>query len=172
MTKRKLMYKAHVNEHLEKNITAQNNDQFTIDEQTVQPDIAQIRPHQYHVILHNRSYNVRLLEQDDKSMTLTVNGNKYTVNLEDPYDLLLNELGLSFGKAGLVEDIKAPMPGKVIDLMVNSGDAVEKDQPLLILEAMKMENVLKAPADATIQTIKVDKQNTVDKNQVLIEFAE
>jgi biotin carboxyl carrier protein len=166
------MYKAHINERLQKNVTPHTNDEFTVDEQSFHPDIALVRPHEYHVISGNRSYNVKLLEQDDKAMTLTVNGNKYVVNLEDPYDLLLNELGLSFGKAGLLEDIKAPMPGKVIDLMVNSGDAVEKDQPLLILEAMKMENVLKAPADATIQTIKVDKQNTVDKNQVLIEFAE
>ncbi len=166
------MYKAHINEHIHKSVSAHPNDEFTIDEQSFQPDIALVRSQEYHVISGNRSYNVKLLEQDDKSMTFSVNGNKYKVDLEDPYDLLLNELGLSFGKTGLIEDIKAPMPGKVIDLMVNSGDAVEKDQPLLILEAMKMENVLKAPADATIQTIKVDKQHTVDKNQVLVEFAE
>jgi biotin carboxyl carrier protein len=166
------MYKAHINDHLTKSVTAHGKDQFTIDDETLQPDIAHVRDSQYHVIYHNRSYNVRFLEQDDKSLKVSVNGNTYTVNLEDPYDLLLNELGMSFGKAGLVEDIKAPMPGKVINLMVNSGEAVEKDQPLLILEAMKMENVLKAPADATIQRITVGKQDTVDKNQVLIEFAE
>lgn len=166
------MYKAHINEHLEKEVTPHSDQEFSIDDQTLKPDIARVRDDQYHIISQYRSYNIRLLEQDDKFMKLMVNGNAYTVNLEDPYDLLLNELGLSFGKAGLVEDLKAPMPGKVIDLMVASGEAVEKDQPLLILEAMKMENVLKAPADATIQNIKVDKQDTVNKNQVLIEFAE
>ena len=166
------MYKAHLNDHLTKKVTAHSLDHFTIDDQEARPDIAHIRNGQYHIIHHNRSYNVQVLEQEDKQLTLAVNGNHYTVSLEDPYDLLLNELGLSFGKAGLVEDIKAPMPGKVVDVMVTSGDTVEKDQPLLILEAMKMENVLKAPADATISHITVSQHDTVNKNQVLIEFAE
>lgn len=166
------MYKAHINQNLERHVTHKGNDHFSIDDNALNPDIALVRDSQYHVLNNNRSYNVALLEQDGKTMTLSVNGNKYTVELEDPYDLLLNELGLSFGKAGLVEDIKAPMPGKVVDVMVSSGDTVEKEQPLLILEAMKMENVLKAPANATIQSITVDKQDTVDKNQVLVQFAE
>jgi biotin carboxyl carrier protein len=166
------MYKAHLNDHLTKQVTAHSLDHFTIDDQEAKPDIAHVRNGQYHVIHYNRSYNVQLLEQDGKQLTLAVNGNHYTVDLEDPYDLLLNELGLSFGKAGLVEDIKAPMPGKVVDVMIGNGSAVEKDQPLIILEAMKMENVLKAPADATISSVTVSQHDTVNKNQVLIEFAE
>ena len=167
-----LMYKAHLNDHLIKAVTQHSPDHFTIDDQDAKPDIAHVRDGQYHVIHQHRSYNVQILEQEDKQLTIAVNGNHYTVNLEDPYDLLLNELGLSFGKAGLVENIKAPMPGKVVDVMVSNGDTVEKDQPLIILEAMKMENVLKAPANATINTIAVSQHDTVNKNQVLIEFAE
>jgi biotin carboxyl carrier protein len=63
------------------------------------------------------------------------------------------------------------MPGLVIDVKVTEGQTVQKGETLLILEAMKMENVLKAPADVTMKAIKVQKGENVEKNQVLIVFA-
>jgi biotin carboxyl carrier protein len=69
-----------------------------------------------------------------------------------------------------VNHIKAPMPGLIIDLRVKEGDVVKQNDPLIILEAMKMENVIKSPGDGTVKAVKVQKGNSVEKNQVLIEF--
>jgi biotin carboxyl carrier protein len=62
------------------------------------------------------------------------------------------------------------MPGLIIDLRVKEGDQVKAGDPLLILEAMKMENIIKASGDSIVKSLKVKKGETVEKNQVLIEF--
>jgi biotin carboxyl carrier protein len=62
------------------------------------------------------------------------------------------------------------MPGLVLDVRVKEGDEVKKGDPLLVLEAMKMENILKSPAHAKIKKINVNKGQAVEKNQVLVSF--
>ena len=62
------------------------------------------------------------------------------------------------------------MPGMIIDLRVKAGDQVKAGDPLLVLEAMKMENIIKAPGEGTVKQVKIKKGDTVEKNQVLIEF--
>ncbi len=126
----------------------------------------------YHVIHHNSSYNVRVLEhkKDEKLLTLLINGNKYAVQLEDQYDSLLKSMGMGAGATKKIKNLKAPMPGLVLDVMVNAGTTVKKDDPLMILEAMKMENILKSPGDAVVKSVEIEKGKAVDKNQVLIHF--
>jgi biotin carboxyl carrier protein len=70
-----------------------------------------------------------------------------------------------------VNEVKAPMPGLVLEIRVNVGDAVKKGDAILVLEAMKMENILKSPTDGTVSKINVKKGIAVEKNQVLINFA-
>ena len=65
-------------------------------------------------------------------------------------------------------EVLAPMPGKIIDVLVNIGDKVSEDDELLILEAMKMENPVYATADGVVKEIKVKKDDTVDSEQLLI----
>ena len=73
--------------------------------------------------------------------------------------------------AGAVnKTISAPMPGLVIDIKVAPGDAVGKGQPLLIIEAMKMENVMKSPADGIVKAVHARTGSSVDKNDKLIEL--
>ena len=62
------------------------------------------------------------------------------------------------------------MPGLIIDLKIKAGDTVQQGDPLLILEAMKMENILKSPGEGVIKNLKVKKGDHVEKGQVLIEF--
>lgn len=165
------MYKAIVNNHQEIQIEKENG-YHKVDDDSLYLDIANMKNNQFHILQNGVSYNATLVEKDDKKLTIKVNGNLYEVAIEDEYDLLLKQLGMEFGKTGLLEDIKAPMPGMVVDVKVQSGDAVSKDQPLVILEAMKMENVLKAPADTIVGSVSVNKEDKVEKNQVLITFEE
>jgi biotin carboxyl carrier protein len=65
-------------------------------------------------------------------------------------------------------DVKAPMPGKILEVLVNVGDKVNEDDELLILEAMKMENPIYAPANGTVKDIKVKANDSVDTDQLMI----
>jgi len=91
--------------------------------------------------------------------------------LKDKYDELLQQLGMDKMFAQKVNDLKAPMPGLVLDILVSEGQAIQKGDSLLILEAMKMENNLKATNDAVVKKIKVLKGDKVEKNTVLIELS-
>ena len=101
---------------------------------------------------------------------MKVNNHTYELELEDRFDQLLQQLGMDDLASAAVSQIKAPMPGLVLNVMVEVGQEVGKDESLLILEAMKMENVLKSPAEGKIKSISVNEKESVEKNQILIEF--
>jgi biotin carboxyl carrier protein len=109
-------------------------------------------------------------DEEEKSYKIKVNGNVYTVALKDKFDLLLQSMGMDALAAKKVNDLKAPMPGLVLDIRVKVGDVVKKGEPLVVLEAMKMENILKATNDVVIKKIAVEKGNAVEKNQLLLLF--
>lgn len=125
-----------------------------------------------HMVHKGKSYKVKILTSDaeGKQAKLQVNGNVYEVSLSDDLDRLLEKMGMSGAGANKVNEVKAPMPGLVLKVLVEPGQAVAKGDSLLVLEAMKMENVIKSPGDATVKSIQVKAQDKVEKNFVLIEF--
>lgn len=143
-----------------------------IGDRTISYDMAEIEPSSWHVLVDHKSYNVRLVERDDtgKTVTMLVNNRRYTLTLRDRFDELLEKLGMSAGADAHLNELKAPMPGLVVDVIAQPGSAVEKGDTLLILEAMKMENVIKAVAAATVKSAHVEKGQTVEKNQLLMSF--
>ena len=146
---------------------------LSVNEEIIAADIAKVGTNAYHVINNNRSYNVEVVNFDaaEKTAAIKVNGNTYQVSSKDQFDILLEQLGLNNLKAGTVGDLKAPMPGMVLKVLVNETDSVKKGDSLFVLEAMKMENIIKAPADATIKTIRITPGDKVEKGQVLISFS-
>ena len=90
--------------------------------------------------------------------------------IKDSLDLLVDQLGLAVTNNERVDSVLAPMPGLVLKMMVAKGDAVEEGQPLLILEAMKMENVIKSPTAGVIKSIDVEVGAAVEKKKVLLVF--
>ncbi|NJX17348.1 biotin/lipoyl-containing protein, partial [Tamlana crocina] len=94
----------------------------------------------------------------------------YRVKISNELDLLIDEMGLSLAAAQVVNDIKAPMPGLILDVLVEEGQKVKEGDYLLVLEAMKMENTLTAPRDGVVKSVSVKKGETVDKSQLLIEM--
>lgn len=164
------MYSAHVNNQVfEISVT---DDGFVVNGKPVRWDIARIHDGYFHIILDNKSYRAEVMEIDAaaKHFVLKINGNVYPVVLKDRFDLLLEKLGMNATAGARVNHVRAPMPGLIIQLKVKDGDVVKAGDTLLILEAMKMENIIKAPGDATVKSVKVNMGQGVEKNQVLIEF--
>ncbi|HMV22904.1 MAG TPA: acetyl-CoA carboxylase biotin carboxyl carrier protein subunit [Saprospiraceae bacterium] len=133
------------------------------------PDIIQLDENVYQLLLNNKNFTLTLLEKlNNKSYKVKINGNIYQVDLKDQLDMMVEKLGLSSKAAGKINEIKAPMPGLVIDVLVTPGQTIQKGDSLLILEAMKMENVLKAAGDGVIDQICVSKGDAVEKNHIMI----
>lgn len=135
-------------------------------------DCIRLSDGQYHVIHENKSYQIDVVEADyeTKSFQLKVNNKMVELKAEDRFDVLLHQLGMDNLAAAALSELKAPMPGLVLDIPVKVGQEVAKDEPLAVLEAMKMENVLKSPGELKVKAIVVKKGQAVEKNQVLIEF--
>lgn len=149
-----------------------HKDGVKVNDKTVDLDLLENGPGNYHVVYGSRSYNAEIVSADweEKKVILKINGRKVEANLQDDTDLLLERLGIDMSAANAINDLKAPMPGLIIDILVEPGQEVKKGDPLLILEAMKMENVIKSPGEAVVSAIKVNKGDGVEKNQLLIQF--
>jgi biotin carboxyl carrier protein len=145
---------------------------FRINDEVVSFDLEDCGEGYFHVIFNKSSYRVEVVKVDQttKTIHIKINGRTYPVELKDRYDLLLEKMGMNNTAAGRINNIKAPMPGLIIDLKVKNGDMVKAGDPLLILEAMKMENIIKSPGEGVVKTVKIKKGESVEKNQVLIEF--
>ncbi|MXV51648.1 acetyl-CoA carboxylase biotin carboxyl carrier protein subunit [Pedobacter sp. HMF7647] len=126
----------------------------------------------FHVITDMRSFNVEIIETEanSKQFLVAVNGNAYHVQLKDQYDLLLDQMGLNDSTSNSISDLRAPMPGMVLEILVQPGDIVSKGDNLLVLEAMKMENLIKSPIDAIIREIVVVKSQKIEKGQLIFIF--
>ncbi|MCH7409624.1 acetyl-CoA carboxylase biotin carboxyl carrier protein subunit [Belliella sp. DSM 111904] len=135
-------------------------------------DFKKISENKYHIIHKNQSHNLELvsINTQDKTLRLKLNNKLAEVKLQDKFDILLEKLGMNTGLGSQAKEIKAPMPGLIFDLKVKEGDEVKKGDPVLILEAMKMENIIKSPGDGIVKNVKIKKGDSVEKNQVLIQF--
>ena len=135
-------------------------------------DVIKVKANTYHIIKDNQSYNLEVLsvQPKEKVFVIKVNGIKYKMSAKDKYDELLHSLGMDNLASAKVSDLKAPMPGLVLEVSVEGGQQVSKGDALLILEAMKMENVIKSPTDGIIKSISVNKGETVEKNQLILNF--
>ncbi len=128
--------------------------------------------HHFHIIHHHKSYNAELLDIDyvSKKIRLKINGAVYEVAIEDHLDILLKKMGMSQAITTTLKDIKAPMPGLILQILISEGMEIKKGDPIMILEAMKMENNLKSPGDGKIKSVKVKTGQSVEKGQILIDF--
>ena len=159
----KSIYKVKVNKTIDLELTSK---------ELSNADIIQISTNNYHLIQNNKSIKA-IIEKSDfdkKTYTVSINDNSYKIQIQNDLDLLINKMGFTIGKSKLVYDVKAPMPGLVLDINVKIGDEVKENDTLLILEAMKMENSIASPRNGVIKNIAVNKGDAIDKGALLIEF--
>ena len=138
--------------------------------ETTHPISFEELPGGYSLIVGGRSYWVQGEADARGAIELTVDGVTRTVTAKNERTLLLERYGVSDASKAHELEVRAPMPGLVVKILVEAGAVVARGQGLVILEAMKMENELRAPQDGTIHKIHVASGAPVQKNQILIEL--
>lgn len=166
------MYQVKVNDKYNFDIEAENQS-LKINNEPVALDSFPLNGKATHVLYQNKSYTTELVElnKEEKTAVVKVNGNLYTVSVKDQFDQLLKQLGMDNLASNKIQQVKAPMPGLVLNVLASEGDEVKKGDSLLVLEAMKMENMIKSPTDGVIKKIAVKQGDKVEKNELLVSFS-
>jgi biotin carboxyl carrier protein len=141
-----------------------------IDGNPIPIDLLEYRKDKFHILFENKSFTAELIsiDRDTKSMVVKVNNSTMELRIQDEYDELLSQMGIDQASGTKVNNIKAPMPGMVLNVLVEIGQDIKKGDPIVVLEAMKMENILKSPADGKIRKVFVKKGDKVEKNQIMV----
>ena len=162
------MIKIQVGNQESKVFTEEQVNQFTKE-----LDVIDLGSNIYSVLHNHKSHEISIskIELETRTISLTIDGVATQVKYSTKIDLLLEQMGIDTSASSKISILKAPMPGLVVDVPVQEGQQVSKGDTLLILEAMKMENALKATADATVKKIAVKKGDAVEKNTVLIHLS-
>ncbi len=149
-----------------------DNGNLQLNGQPVDWDVEVTGQHTFSIMWNQEHYDaeVQSFDKKAKKVRVKVNNNIYEMDVKDEFDLLLEKMGMHQGAGAKLNELKSPMPGLVLDVMVTSGQEVKKGDPLLILEAMKMENVLKSPGEGVVKEVAVTSGDAVEKNALLIEF--
>lgn len=120
----------------------------------------------------NKIHHCRInsFDPSTKEYSILVDHNNISFSLLDEVDRRVDAMGMNKVVKPVLDQLKAPMPGLVINIEVKPGDVINEGDTLLVLEAMKMENVIKATGEGTVKEIKVGQGDKVEKDQVLIQF--
>ncbi len=150
-----------------------NEEDFPVKRSEVEVlDIINTADSSYHLLQDNKAYTIELAASDfqNKKLSVSVNGNIYDIEIKDEYDQKVKEMGLFTVTSQKLNSIEAPMPGLIIDIMVEAGQEITDGTPLLILSAMKMENIILAEGDGVVKSVNVEKNEAVEKGQLIIEM--
>jgi biotin carboxyl carrier protein len=162
------MHKAIIGQ-MEFQVETEKNER-SVNGKVIEADLIEIRDGKFHILVNHKSYSAEIVEiiHAEKKVTVKINQTVYHVLVRDKYDELLHELGMDTANTKHAGDVKAPMPGLVLNVMVEPGQMIKKGDAIIVLEAMKMENILKAVSDGEVKKILVRKGDKVEKNQVMV----
>jgi biotin carboxyl carrier protein len=126
------------------------------------------------IILDNnksKEVSVKGVDHELKRYQIQIDGRIYQVQISDEVDQQILTMNLKSKKSNQLKELRAPMPGLVRQVNVQVGDQVDAGDSLFILEAMKMENLLKSPVNGKVSDIFVKPGESVEKNQILLSFS-
>jgi biotin carboxyl carrier protein len=136
----------------------------TIDGRKVNAHAAEVSPGFYSLLIGGRSFEV-LVQPNSADLTVLVGSREYEISILDRREWRKGQSAAA-EKEGR-ERIMASMPGKVVRVLVKNGDAIKKGQGILVVEAMKMQNEIRAAKSGTIERLEVAEGQTVSAGQVL-----
>lgn len=162
MPEKDITYKAIVNGHVF----------FCTKSQADAVDLVARSATEFHLINEHQSVNAQLLDADasNKNLVIAIEGEIFQVAVKDELDQLLEQMGWNAAAVKKVKEIKAPMPGLVLEVSVTDGQEVHEGDRIAILEAMKMENSIFVHMPARIKKVLVKAGQAVEKGQVLVAF--
>jgi biotin carboxyl carrier protein len=129
--------------------------------------------HQFFLLMHKgKKFHGEIVHDDSENnrLTIKINHRVFEVKRKGELDELITSLGLDKQKIKKLKELHAPMPGRVLKIFVKKGDEIQLGANVLSLEAMKMENILKAEGVGVVGAILISEGDVVDKGTVLIEF--
>lgn len=129
-------------------------------------DVVETSPNVFSVLLAGQSHEVYVTPSPDSQVQLRTEGHEFIAEVIDPRSWR----GKRHGGAEVEgrQQIAAPMPGKVVRLLVKVGDAVDAGQGLLVVEAMKMQNEIRSPKSGTVERVLVSESQAVNAGEVLV----
>lgn len=126
--------------------------------------------HGTYILWKNRRYPVEIIQSRQNKFEILFNYVSYSFTIETPFSLKRKKyLSKEKGPAEQ-ENIIAPMPGKVIEVLVREGEEINRGEPLLILEAMKMQNEINSPVNGTVKSVNVNSESLVNKDDTMLEI--
>jgi biotin carboxyl carrier protein len=126
------------------------------------------------IILYNNKsklVSVKGVNHELKRYQIQIDGRIYHVQISDEVDQQILTMNLKSKRSNQLKELRAPMPGLVRQVNVQVGDQVDAGDSLFILEAMKMENLLKSPVNGKVSDVFVKPGESVEKNQILLSFS-
>ena len=135
-------------------------------------NLVKISPTEFNLIKDHRCVNAKLIEAnaEGKKLKIEIEGETFDIEIKDELDQVLDQMGFGSMANKLIKEIKAPMPGLVLEIAVADGQDVNEGDKILILEAMKMENSIMIHTNARIKKVAVIAGQAVEKGQVLVEL--
>ena len=126
---------------------------------TLSFELADLGAGDYSVLLGGSQYTVHVARSEGRRFQATVNGSALAVEVVDPRSHSARQADAADSSA---RDVRAPMPGKVLAVLVTAGDRVRAEQGLVVVEAMKMQNEIKSPQDGIVAEIAVEEGQAVE----------
>jgi len=139
---------------------------ITLDGNLLDANAVEVAPNTFSVLLNGRSHQVRVAPQSDGSLTLHTDVGEYRAEVTDPRSWRGRRHGALEAEGR--QQITAPMPGKVVRLLVTQGDTVEAGQGLMVVEAMKMQNEIRSPKSGKIVKLCAAEGQAVNAGEVLL----
>ena len=141
---------------------------FSLDGQGAAADVVEVEPNVFSILLGGEAFEVRV-ERNARGARIQIDGREYLAELDDPRQWRRGAGGAADAEGR--QSVLAPMPGKVVRVLVESGSTVAAGQGLLVVEAMKMQNEIKSPKEGKVERINVREGQAVNAGEVLVVIA-